>query len=160
MLCPICSCRLAILFGVKFWSRLLTALNLLPSMATAACVKSLRSRHMLTKRRHTLRIPVTEAVTRPACELNRQLGRIRTGSSCEGYARNAAEHWKAASATPPGSSRSVPLFRRQRSLDLLAQARHCSSLFALAFCSRFFIGCPGTKFRNQASALDRATETA
>jgi hypothetical protein len=34
-----------------------TTLNLLPSMATASCVKSFRSRHMFTKRRHTLRIP-------------------------------------------------------------------------------------------------------
>ncbi len=58
------------------------------------------------------------------------------------------------------AARSVPLFRRQRPFDLLAHACHCSSFFALAFCGRFFIGCPGTQLRNQAGALDRATETA
>ena len=43
--------------GVKLRSRLLTALNLLPSMATAACENSLSSRHSTTKRLHTLRMP-------------------------------------------------------------------------------------------------------
>jgi hypothetical protein len=65
-----------------------------------------------------------------------------------------------ASARLPGNYRSVMLFRRQRSFDLLAQACHCSGLFARAFCRRFFIGRPRTKLLNQAGALDRATETA
>ena len=41
MLASTCSMRLATLATVKFLSRLLTALNLLPSIATIACVKRL-----------------------------------------------------------------------------------------------------------------------
>ncbi|MNT78324.1 hypothetical protein D3C72_2175490 [compost metagenome] len=50
--------RRSILPGVKLRSRLLTALNLLPSMATTASVNSFNSRHSITKRRQTLRIPL------------------------------------------------------------------------------------------------------
>src|SRR3974390_576548 len=45
MLASTCSIRLATLATVKFLSRLLTALNLLPSMATTARVNKLNCRH-------------------------------------------------------------------------------------------------------------------
>ncbi|MNR41166.1 hypothetical protein D3C85_1595220 [compost metagenome] len=57
MLCSICCWRASILAGVTLRSRLFTALNLLPSMATMAWVNSLSSRHMPMKRLQTLRMP-------------------------------------------------------------------------------------------------------
>ncbi|CKR07622.1 Uncharacterised protein [Mycobacterium tuberculosis] len=58
MLCSICSLRASILPGEKLRSRLLTALNLLPSMATTACEKSFICRHSTMKLRHALRMPL------------------------------------------------------------------------------------------------------
>jgi hypothetical protein len=49
---------LSTLPSVKLRSRVLTALNLLPSMATSACGNSFSSRRSITKRRHTLRMPM------------------------------------------------------------------------------------------------------
>ncbi|MNT48866.1 hypothetical protein D3C72_1856720 [compost metagenome] len=57
MLCSICSWRRSILPGVTLRSRLLTALNLLPSMATMACEKIFNCLHMAIKRLQTLRMP-------------------------------------------------------------------------------------------------------
>src|SRR3981081_3735219 len=51
-----CARRRSTLARVKFRSRLFTALNLLPSMATLAFVRSPISRQSSTKRAHTLRI--------------------------------------------------------------------------------------------------------
>src|SRR5438477_1115502 len=56
MLSSICSSRRCILAWVKFRSRVLTALNLLPSIATIASVKSSRRRHSTTNSRQTLRM--------------------------------------------------------------------------------------------------------
>lgn len=56
MLSSICWRRPSILPAVKFLSRLFTALNLLPSIATSACENSLSSRQISTKRLHTLRM--------------------------------------------------------------------------------------------------------
>src|ERR1700694_4647888 len=56
MLSSICSRRRFILASVKFLSRLFTALNLLPSMATLASPRSSRRRHSRTNARQTLRI--------------------------------------------------------------------------------------------------------
>ena len=53
-----CSWNRSIFTPVKFRSRLLTALNLLPSMATIASVNSFNSRQSITKRRQTLRMPL------------------------------------------------------------------------------------------------------
>jgi hypothetical protein len=50
-----CARRRSTLARVKFLSRLLTALNLLPSMATLAVVRSPIARQSSTKRAHTLR---------------------------------------------------------------------------------------------------------
>lgn len=50
-----CACRTIVRDATKLQPRLLTALNLLPSMA---CEKSLSSRHTTMKRRQTLRMPV------------------------------------------------------------------------------------------------------
>jgi hypothetical protein len=61
---------------VKLRSRVPTALNLLPSIATSACENSFSSRHSVTKRRHTFRIPavVTTEVNYPL-EVRRQATR-------------------------------------------------------------------------------------
>src|SRR5258708_14584342 len=56
MLSSSCCIRALSLRSVKFLSRLLTALNLLPSMATIASEKSFRLRHKTMNSRHTLRI--------------------------------------------------------------------------------------------------------
>ena len=48
--------RRSILARVKFLSRLLTALNLLPSIATLACVNRPIARHNATKRAQTSRM--------------------------------------------------------------------------------------------------------
>jgi hypothetical protein len=48
--------RRSILARVKFLSRLFTALNLLPSIATLACVSSPIARHSATKRAQTWRM--------------------------------------------------------------------------------------------------------
>ena len=56
MLASVCSIRLATLATVKFLSRLLTALNLLPSMATTAWVNSLSPRHSSTNCAQAARI--------------------------------------------------------------------------------------------------------
>lgn len=58
MLSSICFIRCSSLWGVKFLSRLLTALNLLPSMAMMARVNRLSWRHIATKRLQALRIPL------------------------------------------------------------------------------------------------------
>ena len=52
----ICASRRSIFARVKFLSRVLTALNLLPSMATLGVVNSPSSRQSATNRAHTLRI--------------------------------------------------------------------------------------------------------
>ncbi len=57
MLCDICCWNRSIFTAVKLRSRLLTALNLLLSMATIACENSFSSRHSRMKRRQTLRMP-------------------------------------------------------------------------------------------------------
>src|SRR6266542_1536583 len=56
MLSSICTIRRCIFAGVKFLSRLFTALNLLPSMATIASVNRSSLRHSTMNWRHTLRI--------------------------------------------------------------------------------------------------------
>src|SRR3981081_3377444 len=56
MLSSICSRRRFILASVKFLSRLFTALNLLPSIATLASPRRSRRRHSRTNARQTLRI--------------------------------------------------------------------------------------------------------
>src|ERR1700758_2900288 len=56
MLASTCSRRLAILATVKFLSRLFTALNLLPSIATTARVNKPSWRHRTTNWAHTARI--------------------------------------------------------------------------------------------------------
>src|SRR5438128_4489980 len=54
MLSSICASRRCILACVKFRSRVLTALNLLPSIATLASLNSSRRRHSTTNSRQTL----------------------------------------------------------------------------------------------------------
>src|SRR5262249_34492703 len=56
MLASICSIRLATFALVKFRSRELTALNLLPSIATAVAVRRPARPHTTMNSRHTLRI--------------------------------------------------------------------------------------------------------
>src|SRR5512139_4188063 len=56
MLASTCSMRLATLATVKFLSRLLTALNRLPSSATTARVNRLRLRHKTTNWAQAARI--------------------------------------------------------------------------------------------------------
>src|SRR5580704_11110154 len=56
MLSSICASRRCILAWVKFRSRVLTALNLLPSIATLASLSSSRRRHSPTNSRQTLRM--------------------------------------------------------------------------------------------------------
>src|ERR1022692_112725 len=56
MLSSICSRRRCILACVKFRSRALTALNLLPSIATLVSLNSSRRRHSTTNSRQTLRM--------------------------------------------------------------------------------------------------------
>src|SRR4029077_12183822 len=56
MLASTCSMRLATLATVKFLSRLLTALNRLPSSATTARVNRLKLRHKTTNRAQAARI--------------------------------------------------------------------------------------------------------
>src|ERR1700716_1667072 len=58
--------RRSILARVKFLSRLLTALNLLPSMATLACVSKPIERHSAIKRAHTLRMAVPLSLRKSA----------------------------------------------------------------------------------------------
>ena len=53
MLASTCSMRFLSLATVKFLSRLLTALNLLPSIATTAWVNRFRRRHSVTNWLHT-----------------------------------------------------------------------------------------------------------
>src|SRR5215472_6435989 len=55
MLASTCSIRPMTLATVKFLSRLFTALNLLPSIATTARVNRPSSRHNTTNRAHTAR---------------------------------------------------------------------------------------------------------
>ncbi|MGF6722242.1 hypothetical protein P3T43_001589 [Paraburkholderia sp. GAS41] len=50
--------RLSTLLSVKWRSPVLTVLNLLPSMATGACENRFSSQHGITKRRHTLQMPM------------------------------------------------------------------------------------------------------
>src|SRR5256885_16791581 len=54
MLSSICASLRCILAWVKFRSRVLTALNLLPSIATLASLNSSRRRHSTTNSRQTL----------------------------------------------------------------------------------------------------------
>lgn len=63
--CALLTCRLrfSILAGVRLRSLLVTALNLLPSMATMPWANSLRSRHSPTKPRQTFRMIYTERRT-------------------------------------------------------------------------------------------------
>src|ERR1700736_1510542 len=61
--------RRSILARVKFLSRLLTALNLLPSIATLPCVSKPIVRHSATKRAHTLRMPVPLSLRKSAIVL-------------------------------------------------------------------------------------------
>src|SRR5258705_4031898 len=56
MLSSICARRRCILAWVKFRSRVLTALNLLPSIATLASLNSSRRRHSTTNSRQTFRM--------------------------------------------------------------------------------------------------------
>src|SRR5438445_13863994 len=56
MLSSICARRRCILAWVKFRSRVLTALNLLPSIATLASLNSSRRRHSTTNSRQTRRM--------------------------------------------------------------------------------------------------------
>src|SRR5438067_2231711 len=56
MLSSICASRRCILAWVKLRSRVLTALNLLPSIATLARLSSSRRRHSTTNSRQTLRM--------------------------------------------------------------------------------------------------------
>src|SRR2546423_8278781 len=56
MLSSICASLRCILAWVKFRSRVLTALNLLPSIATLASLNSSRRRHSTTNSRQTLRM--------------------------------------------------------------------------------------------------------
>src|SRR5882757_6840966 len=56
MLSSICASRRCILAWVKFRSLVLTALNLLPSIATLASLNSSRRRHSTTNSRQTLRM--------------------------------------------------------------------------------------------------------
>ena len=69
---------------VKFWSRLLIALNLLPSMAMNCCVNRSRFRHSSTNCRQTLRMPtplslrklaiiLKSGVSRPVSHINSML---------------------------------------------------------------------------------------
>src|SRR5215471_11868518 len=83
MLCSICCWRLSTLTGVKLRSRLLTALNLLLSMATIAWLNSLSSRHSCTKRAHTLRIPVPLSRRKSAMVLKSGASRPVSHMSCK-----------------------------------------------------------------------------
>src|SRR6516162_2242605 len=72
MLSSICSRRRFILASVKFLSRLFTALNLLPSMATLAPPRRSRRRHSRTNARQTLRIASPLSLRNSAIVLARQ----------------------------------------------------------------------------------------
>src|SRR5438132_13377894 len=63
MLSSICASRRSILACVKFRSRVLTALNLLPSIATLASLNSSRRRHSTTNSRQTLRMALAIVLT-------------------------------------------------------------------------------------------------
>src|SRR6476619_2238366 len=58
MLSSICASRRCIVACVKFRSRVLTALNLLPSIATLASLNSSRRRHSTANSRQTLRFAI------------------------------------------------------------------------------------------------------
>src|SRR5664279_1858201 len=72
MLSSICSSRACILAWVKFRSRALTALNLLPSIATLASLNSSRRRHGTTNSRQTLRIASPLSLRKSAIEVGHQ----------------------------------------------------------------------------------------
>src|SRR5438552_10582721 len=73
MLSSICAIRRCILAAVKFLSRLFTALNLLPSMATIASVKRSSLRHSTMNWRHTLdRGPIVLAEVSNGLEVRHQ----------------------------------------------------------------------------------------
>jgi hypothetical protein len=67
-LSSICAIRRSILARVKFLSRLFTALNLLPSIATLGCVSRPIMRHSAMKR-HTLRMAVPLSLRKSAIVL-------------------------------------------------------------------------------------------
>src|SRR6184192_645869 len=73
MLSSICAIRRCILAAVKFLSRLFTALNLLPSMATIASVNRSSLRHSTMNWRHTLdRGPIVLAEVSNGLEVRHQ----------------------------------------------------------------------------------------
>ena len=61
--------RRSIFARVKFLSRLFTALNLLPSIATLGCVSRPIVRHSATKRAQTLRMAVPLSLRKSAIVL-------------------------------------------------------------------------------------------
>ena len=75
MLSSIWTKRRFILAGVKFLSRLLTALNLLPSMATMASENNSSSRHSTMNWRHTLRIAAPLSLRKSAMVLKSGVSR-------------------------------------------------------------------------------------
>ena len=75
MLSSSCCIRALSLRSVKFLSRLLTALNLLPSIATIASENSFRSRHMTMNSRHTLRIALPLSLRKSAIVLKSGVSR-------------------------------------------------------------------------------------
>src|SRR5208282_2401841 len=75
MLSSICAIRRCILAEVKFLSRLFTALNLLPSMATIASANRFSRRHSTTNWRHTLRIAAPLSLRKLAMVLKSGISR-------------------------------------------------------------------------------------
>ena len=69
MLCSSCCLRTSILRWLKFLSRLLTALNLLPSIATTPSANSCSRRHSKTNSRQTLRMAVPWSLRKSAMVL-------------------------------------------------------------------------------------------
>src|SRR5271169_1791896 len=75
MLSSICASRRCILACVKLRSRVLTALNLLPSIATLASLNNSRCRHSITNSRQTLRMASPLSLRKSAIVLKSGISR-------------------------------------------------------------------------------------
>src|SRR3984893_13005958 len=91
MLSSICTSRRSILACVKLRSRVLTALNLLPSIATLASLNSSRRRHSITNSRQTRRVASPLSLRKSAIVLKSGIRRpvSHTNSMLRWHSRQA-----------------------------------------------------------------------
>src|SRR5476649_2401007 len=117
MLSSICASRRCILACVKFRSRVLTALNLLPSIATLASLNSSRRRHSITNSRQTLRMASPLSLRKSAIVLKSGIRRpvSHTNSMLRWHSRSrrSEEH-----TSELQSHRDLHSFPTRRSSDL------------------------------------------